>query len=168
MAKSRFSAQKYAAGFELIKTQILALSTLFAQQGTVVATWRKYGKSRLGPYFRLTYREGGVQRSIYLGRSEELAQEVGRLLAGLQFHRTCRRLRTRLRSSLRLEKTRLRENLHAHGYRMKGFEIHRASLNTENIWKSRSYDLYKARESALTLTLSGHRPKVGRERGLLG
>jgi hypothetical protein len=124
--KSRFSAQNNSGRFELIKMQILARSTLFARQGTVVATWRRYCNSRSGPYFRLKYYEGGVQRSIYLGRSEELAQEVRRLLAGLQFRRICRRLRTRLRSSLRLEKTRLQENLHAQGYRMKGFEIHKS------------------------------------------
>ncbi|MGA2797376.1 MAG: hypothetical protein ABSE63_07360 [Thermoguttaceae bacterium] len=110
----------------MIKRQILAHATIFAQQGTVVASWRKSGNYRFGPYFHLKYRDGDVQRSIYLGRSKELAKEVRRLLAGLQFGRTCRRLRTRLRSSLRLEKTRLRENLHARGYRMKGFEIHKS------------------------------------------
>jgi len=113
-----------------IKRRILARPALFAQQGTIVATWRKHGNFRLGPYFRLKYYDGGVQRSIYLGRSQELAQEVRRLLADLQFHRTSRRLHWQIRASLRLQKTRLQNHLHAHGYHLKGYKIHKSKTES--------------------------------------
>ncbi len=80
MEKSRFSAQKNLGRFEQIKTQILSRATLFTRQGIVVATWRKYGSARLGPYFRLKYYEGSVQRSIYLGARKNLPK---RSAAGL-------------------------------------------------------------------------------------
>src|SRR4030042_6599751 len=48
---------------------IASRPTLFARQGAVVATWRRYGGRRLGPYFRLAYREAGRQCSVYLGRA---------------------------------------------------------------------------------------------------
>ncbi len=54
--------------------------TRFANQGTVVETWRTYRGRRLGPYYRLTWREDGRQRAIYLGRQGPLVEEVRRLL----------------------------------------------------------------------------------------
>ncbi|MGA2060446.1 MAG: hypothetical protein ABSG67_08195 [Thermoguttaceae bacterium] len=53
--------------FEKIKSQILAKSALIARQGSIIASWRKHGNIRLGPYFSLRYFENGVRRSIYLG-----------------------------------------------------------------------------------------------------
>ena len=52
----------------------------FATQGTVTTTWRTYRGRRLGPYYRLTWREDGRQRAIYLGRQSPLVDEVRRLL----------------------------------------------------------------------------------------
>jgi hypothetical protein len=54
--------------------------TRFATQGTVVETWRTYRARRLGPYYRLAWRENGHQRAIYLGRQSPLVDEVRRLL----------------------------------------------------------------------------------------
>jgi len=126
--KARFVDQNISARFKRIQAFILDNHRLFSTTGVVVAGWRYYRNNRLGPFFRLAYRQNNRQSSLYLGRSRELAEKVRCLLADLQFHRTCRRLRVKLRASLRLQKTRLQENLHAHGYRMKGFEIHKSKL----------------------------------------
>ena len=42
--------------------------TRFARQGPGAATWRTSRGRRLGPYYRLAWRDRGRQRSIYLGR----------------------------------------------------------------------------------------------------
>jgi hypothetical protein len=131
--KSRFWHQKMPAKFDKIKSQLLARPALFENQGSVAATWRKHGNARLGPYFILRYFENGVRRSIYLGRSEQLAQEVRRLLENLQFHRISRRLRAKIRKSLHLQKKQLQNNLHALGYYIKGFEIHKAKSPQKNV-----------------------------------
>ena len=66
----------------------------FAHAGSVVATYRTRGTKRFGPYYRLAYRSAGCQRSIYLGRSPQMAQQVRNLLAKLQHpHRHQRQLR---------------------------------------------------------------------------
>ena len=106
-----------------IKTQLRDASQLLANQGTVVATWRKRGDSLTGPYYSVRFLENGIRRSIYLGRDEHLADAARRFLAAIQHPRILRRLRRQIRQSLRLEKHRLKEILHIHGYYMKGFEI---------------------------------------------
>jgi len=124
--KTQFSTQILSARFKKIKSQILAKSALLSKQGSIIKTWRKHRNIRLGPYFRLIYYENGVRRSIYLGRSEELVQEVRCLLQQIQFRRIARRLRAKIRTSLRCQKMHLKNILRAHGYRMKGFEIHKS------------------------------------------
>jgi hypothetical protein len=126
LEKTPFRPQKYAARLHKIKTQILAASALLATQGAVIATWRKRGNSQLGPYYRLRYYENRTRRSIYLGRSEELAQAVRRLLFDLQYTRISRRLRNNIRKSMRIQKKQLQSNLHTHGYHIKGFKIHKS------------------------------------------
>ena len=76
--------QKVAAQFERVRAVVMAQPRRFARQGSVVASWRVYAGRKLGPYFRLAYREGRRQRSIYLGRCAELARRVRELLAELQ------------------------------------------------------------------------------------
>jgi hypothetical protein len=117
--------------FEKIKSKIIAKSALFANQGSVVATWRKHGNTLLGPYFRLRYYENSLRRSIYIGRSKELALQVRRLLANLQVHRISLRLRMKIRKSLRVHKKQLQNDLLVHGYRIKGFEIHKTKTNSQ-------------------------------------
>jgi hypothetical protein len=120
---SQFRPQKYLAKLEKIKSQLLAASELLADHGCVIATWRNYGNMRMGPYYRVRYYDNGARRSIYLGRSEELAQVVRNLLIKLQYARSTRRLRTKIRKSLRLEKLRLQNYLKSYGYYLKGFEF---------------------------------------------
>jgi hypothetical protein len=63
---------------------ILALKTVLARQGTIVASFRTYNGRKLGPYYRLAYRTEGRQRSIYLGKSKKILRQVRRLLEKLQ------------------------------------------------------------------------------------
>ena len=115
MEKPHLVDQKAAARFERVRSELLAHRLLFATQGTVVSGWRTYRGRRLGPYFRVAYRDGGRQRSIYLGRCMELARRVRELLARLQRNNRRRRLFARLkaqvRASLRRAKARLSELL---------------------------------------------------------
>jgi hypothetical protein len=125
--KSKNWPQKHDCKFAKIKSQILANPILFTKQGSIFATWRKHGNSRLGPYYRLRYFDNGRRRSIYLGRDEQLVQEARDLLARLQSHRIIRRLHAQIRRSLRVQKLHLKTILQANGYRMKGSEIHKIS-----------------------------------------
>ncbi len=72
--------------------------TRFADQGTVVETWRTYRGRRLGPYYRLAWRENGRQRSIYLGRQGPVVRQVRILLHQAHTQRRIRR-QARLRAT---------------------------------------------------------------------
>ena len=124
----RFVPQLDAARWEIVESFILAHRPLFYTNGSVVSEWRWRNGFRFGPYFRLKYRENKLQRSIYLGPSNQLAEKVRKFLANLQLHRTIRRLHTKIRVSLRLEKKNLKNMLHACGYNLKGNEIHKSKI----------------------------------------
>jgi hypothetical protein len=128
--KQRFVPQLVARRWETIERFIRVRPFLFDTNGSVVSEWRCRNGRRFGPYYRLKYREGKIQRSIYLGPSDDLAEKVRRLLQNLQFHRTCRRLSKKIRASLRIEKIRLQNILRANGYYLKGSEIHKAKSPT--------------------------------------
>ena len=119
--------QKAAARLERVEAQVAAAPGVFATGGTVVASWRTYRGRRLGPYFRLAYRKGRRQCSIYLGRSKQLAQRVRDLLDKLQedhrWRRTSRRMRSEVRKSLRRWLEYLGRQLALLGIRRKGFEF---------------------------------------------
>jgi hypothetical protein len=124
-----------------VRGQILAHAAFFVAQGTVEATWRTYRGRRLGPYFRVSCRQRGVQHapcadapqqtSIYLGRDPELAARVRRLLDELRQHtcgkRRCADLRRQVRRSLTRAKESLRQRLAEHGVTLKGFEFRAAA-----------------------------------------
>ncbi len=118
---------KEQARLEEVQRTLAADPKHFARQGAVVASWRYYQGRKLGPYYRLAYREEGRQRFIYLGRAEGLAQAVRDLLAALQ-RPLCRRrlfdaLRTQAREMLRQAKASMAEELAKWGLRLKGFEV---------------------------------------------
>ncbi len=100
---------------------------LFARQGAVVATWRWYRGRKLGPYWRLAYREAGRQCSVYLGRTGPGVERVRRVLArlqrGLRSRRTVRRVSRAVRASLRSCLAELDRQLHGLGLWRKGFEV---------------------------------------------
>jgi len=64
MEKRAFDDQQIAARFERVPAQVLAHTALVAVQGHIEADWRTYPVRRLGPYFRVSYRESGRRRWI--------------------------------------------------------------------------------------------------------
>jgi hypothetical protein len=132
---------------------IAARPEVFRRQGAVVASWRRRGDKVYGPYYRLSWREDGRQRSVYLGREVELpengshpekgphpnplpkgpkgegttVEDIRRALAGLQRplreRRAADRLRRMVVKSLRIQKIRLNFQLRPLGLRLRGFEV---------------------------------------------
>ena len=115
--------QKAARALALIASR----PELFVRQGAVVATWRWCKGRRLGPYWRLAYREAGRQCSVYLGRMGEGVQRVRQALARRQgfrrWRRTYRRLRRQVKASLRAHLAEFDRQLHALGLWRKGLEV---------------------------------------------
>ncbi len=102
----------------------------FTRQGSVVAAWRNYGDRRLGPYYRLVWREDGRQRTLYLGRQSPLVDDVRHLLATIQartrFQREVRKRRARFRREvLRPLKRYLDQTflVYGGGLYLKGYEL---------------------------------------------
>ncbi|MFH1923443.1 MAG: hypothetical protein ABIP48_26585 [Planctomycetota bacterium] len=106
---------------------IAARPEVFARQGSVVAIWRRYRGRKLGPYFRLAYREAGRQCSVYLGRAGRVVEAVRGALAELQRplkrFREYRKARAQIKASLGPVKRELDRRLRRVGLYMKGFEV---------------------------------------------
>jgi hypothetical protein len=104
-----------------------ARSDLFRCQGAVIRSWRSYQGRKLGPYYRLAYREGGRQRTLYLGSSPELAGEVRQALHVLQVsqhrQRTGQRQWKTWRAALRRQKLQWDAELRRLGLYLKGYEV---------------------------------------------
>ncbi|MCA9114031.1 MAG: hypothetical protein KDA79_03030 [Planctomycetaceae bacterium] len=102
-------------------------SELLRRQGSVVESWRQYRDRRLGPYYRLAYRDGERQCSVYLGRDPNLADEVRQTLERLQAPGQDRRRRLRNRDALRRAVARSRAawnaELRKSGLWLKGGEV---------------------------------------------
>lgn len=93
-----------------------------------MTSWRRYGVRRLGPYFRLAWRDaGGRQRSLYLGADCSLAKEaqcwLQRLRAARDEKRQLNRLRCRLRRELARQRVIQRRELTKFGLTLKGTEV---------------------------------------------
>jgi muconolactone delta-isomerase len=118
-----------AARFERVRAELLARPAVFAASGCVVATWRQRHNRRFGPYYRLAFRLGNRQQSIYLGSSAELAAQVQQLLAERQKacddRRLLKYLLAQARASLRRHKAELTRELAAGGIALKGWRFRR-------------------------------------------
>ncbi len=92
-----------------------------------MASYREYKGQRLGPYYRLAYREEGRQRSVYLGCDEGIVAGVKRLLAELHKPRERQKAMARLmkeaKARLRASLARLKEEVAAWGLTMRGLEV---------------------------------------------
>jgi hypothetical protein len=123
LENGKFVDQKFRSVTELIESR----PDIFSRQGSVVESWRRYGGRRLGPYFRLSFRDGKKQRSVYLGRSITLAEDVRKILTAKQqpihLARQCRRARVAVATALRRHKSRWEADLQEYGLESKGFEI---------------------------------------------
>ncbi len=106
---------------------IAARPELFARQGSVAASWRRVGPKKYGPYYRLRYRDGGVSRSLYLGRQGPLVdcvrERLRTLQAPLRQRRAFDQLNGCIRYTLRLDRRQVAAQLAHFGLRLKGFEV---------------------------------------------
>jgi hypothetical protein len=103
-------------------------SPFLARQGSVVASGRQRAGRKVGPYYRLTCRDGGgIQRSIYLGSGAKLVAEVRDMLSLLQRRREAvrelARARPAFRRALRASRRELDQQLAEVGLYRKGAEI---------------------------------------------
>ncbi len=106
---------------------IRANPAMFSRQGTVVPGWRRRGHLRMGPYYRLCYRDGRRVRSIYLGRDGPLLEQVRQALAAVQgpwqHRRDYQRQRREIVASLRAHKSLLDRRLRLLGLHLQGYEV---------------------------------------------
>jgi hypothetical protein len=102
-------------------------SDLFAVQGSVQESYRWYQGRQLGPFFRLSFRQAGKQRSRYLGRDPALAAQIESRLQELQAPLvTARQIERSLaehRRQLKLAKVEFRRHVEAHQLRLQGNEV---------------------------------------------
>lgn len=95
--------------------------------GSVVPTWRTYKGQRLGPYFRVAYRVGGQQKSVFIGCDAELAEKVRSYLHHLQRQRNESANLNRMRRAAAKRFTESREQfgaeLAAVGLRLRGSQV---------------------------------------------
>jgi hypothetical protein len=96
-------------------------------QGTIVSSFRCRGGQRVGPYYRLTFREGRNQRSLYLGNDMDLIAEARTVLQELQRpyreRRAVQRCKSAIRKALTHCRTELRRELARRGLRLQGHEV---------------------------------------------
>jgi hypothetical protein len=102
-------------------------SDLLAVQGSIQTSFRLYQGRRLGPFFRLSFREAGKQRSRYIGRDRALAVQIKRhlhkLQAPLSAARQIERSLAEHRRQLKLAKVEFRRLVEAHQLRLQGNEV---------------------------------------------
>jgi hypothetical protein len=98
-----------------------------AREATVAATWRWWRGLKFGPYWQVAYRERGRQKSIYLGRSDPLAEKVRRLLDDLRRPERERKawsqLQAQARAELRRQKALWERELRARGLYSRGYAV---------------------------------------------
>jgi len=127
LEERRFADQKIERRFEAIARRIRSRPEVFRWRGKVVESWRSYRGRRLGPYYRLVYRDRGRDSAVYLGKSPQLSERVRGLLDDLQAAtarwRQWRRTVEQIRAELRRYKALWARDLAARGLRLKGFEV---------------------------------------------
>jgi hypothetical protein len=111
-----------------VETFLVAHAASLAHQGAIVQSWRRRGRRRLGPYYRLACRDAaGRQRSVYLGPSGPIVDEARDALRRLQSPRRQRReiegARRALRRELAMSRSELDAELAKVGLKRKGSEI---------------------------------------------
>jgi hypothetical protein len=100
---------------------------LLRRQGSVQAAWRLYRRRRLGPFYRLHFRENGRLKTLYLRGDVTLAAEVRQALADLQapgrVRREIERQRGQVLAIFRATKRACGRELQARGLWLHGNEI---------------------------------------------
>lgn len=139
-----FRGERADFTFKALRKRLRAAGRALAESGTLEATWRTYRGRRLGPYFRLAYRRRGRRKSIYVGRSAELAGRLRQLLAALRApaeeRRQLRRLRAAARRALGTQKAAWQAALARHGLVAKGYEIRARQQHRNRTYRSNGTD----------------------------
>ena len=113
--------------FRDLSKRLKSRPDIFTRQGAVVESWRKYDGRTRGPYYRISYRDGGKQHSIYLGQSRQFANRIRKLLAEIQSpvrrQRELDQISSHARAELRKQKKRWNHDLSQAGLYAKGYEV---------------------------------------------
>lgn len=119
--------QKLVKRQDILLAKIREVAPVLAATGSIVETWRTYQGRRLGPYYRLAYRESGRQKTIYVGKDAELVAAARSLLEELQVNerirRTMERQQLAVRAGLRAAKAAWAQELQKSGLTLKGYEV---------------------------------------------
>jgi hypothetical protein len=103
--KLKFAHEKTLTRWRQLQTQVLEHRELIKQDGCIGATWKTYRGKRLGPYYRVEFRENSAIKTIYIGRNEELTKMASALIEKLKQpcreDRLLRRARAAARAALR-------------------------------------------------------------------
>jgi hypothetical protein len=122
--------KKSSDRFERLRSQILERKNLIAIDGTVAASWVNYRGKRLGPYYRVAFRENRTLRAIYIGRDEQLAKIAKDLLDELKRSRRegrwLRRMRAAARDALLRSLAEAETFVAPLGYHRRGFGFHKS------------------------------------------
>jgi hypothetical protein len=123
LEKTAFVDQKRRQALQFLADH----AAVFCRQGSVQPSWRWYQRKKLGPFFRLVFRDGGTQSSLYLGADKELAAEVRRVLQEMQAPLRERRERDKqlalMQAALQEQKLDFDRQLRRLGLFLKGNEI---------------------------------------------
>jgi hypothetical protein len=122
--------EKQASVDQLVHPAVALLAAqpgLFAQQGSVSASWRRRGPKTYGPYYRLRFHDGRSVRTIYLGRQSPFVDRIRQTLHTLQKplrqRRALNQLHRQIRHTLRIDRRHVDARLHSAGLHLKGFEV---------------------------------------------
>lgn len=119
--------QKLVKRRDVLLAKIREAAPALAATGSIVETWRTYQGRRLGPYYRLAYRESGRQKTIYVGKDAELVVAARSLLEELhvneRIRRTMERQQLAVRAGLRAAKAAWAQELQKSGLTLKGYEV---------------------------------------------
>jgi hypothetical protein len=123
----RFVDETLSARLERLRSQITIHRELIACGGSVVASWKIHRGKRLGPYYRVAFRENRRQRARYIGSNEQLATMVRELIDELKSPRrttqTIRRARAAVRQALRHSLAETESLVAPLGYRRRGMSF---------------------------------------------
>jgi hypothetical protein len=124
---SQFAHENNPARLEKLRLQLLAHQELIAKDGCLAATWKNYRGKRLGPYYRVEFRQDRAVKTIYLGRDPLLVEFATALIDDIKKpsrqKRYLRRLRAEIRASLRRTFAEAEQFVAPFGYHRRGLSF---------------------------------------------
>jgi hypothetical protein len=123
----KFAHEKKPTRLEKLRLQLLAHQELIANDGCLAATWKTYRGKRLGPYYRVEFRQDRAVKTIYLGRDPLLVEYAAALIDDIKKpnrqKRYLRRLRAEIRASLRRSFAEAEQFVAPFGYHRRGLSF---------------------------------------------